>query len=62
MINVKLEELYCSRELSTFVFPQHGEAISAEMRRHGTCMCRQALERLPPGDQDVGEGEEMKKL
>lgn len=60
MINVKLEELYCSRELSTFVFPQHGKAIPAEMRRHGSC--RQAPERLPPGDQDVGEGERTKKL
>lgn len=60
MINVKLEELYCSRELSTFVFPQHGKAISAEMCRHG--LYRQALGRLPPGDQDVGEGEQMKKL
>lgn len=59
MINVKLEELYCSRELSTFVFPQHGQAISAQIDTDGV---DRLLERLPPGDQDMGEGEEMKKL
>lgn len=51
MINVKLEELYCSRELSTFVFPQHGQAISAQIDTDGV---DRLLERLPPGDQDMG--------